>query len=110
MARRGLGSSSVSLNQLQNVDRDLNLRREALGSQLGMQELGRQDQSLLQSIDAFGRAGAARDLELSARSAGLENLLALPTLEVAQTAALNSGRLPPERKPGLLGNVFEGLF
>jgi hypothetical protein len=110
LARRGLGSSSTGLNQLSNVDRNLSLRREALGSQIGLQELGRQDQALQQSLGAFGQAAAAKDLELSSRSAGLENLLALPTLQVAQQAAANAGKLPPERKPGLLGNIFEGLF
>jgi hypothetical protein len=112
LSRLGLGSSSVGLNQLQNIDRDLGLRREALGAQVGLQELGRQDQALLNALGAFGQSGAAKDLELSARSAGLENLLALPTLQVAQQAATTAGQLPQGAggNRGLLGNVFEGIL
>lgn len=110
LARRGLGGTSAGINQLSNVDRELSQRREALGAQVGLQELSRQDQALQQSLSAFGQAGAARDLELSAASSGLQNLLAVPTLQVSQQAARSAGALPPERPRGLLGNVFGGLF
>lgn len=110
LARRGLGSSSVGLNQLANVDRNLALRREALGSQLGMQELGRQDQALLQSAGVLGQAGMAEEARLNAITSGLENLLAVPTLQVAQNAAILGSRLPPERRRGPIGNILGGLF
>lgn len=110
LARSGLLNSSTGFDRLGNIDAQLGQRREALGSRIGLQELGRQDQALQSAVGSFGQAGAAKDLELSSRTAGLENLLAIPTLQVAQTAAQNAGKLPDEKESGLLGNIFEGLF
>lgn len=89
LARRGLLNSSVGLGALQNVDAQLAQQREGLGSQLGLQQLTRRDQALMDSA-------RLKDLELSARTAGLENLLALPTLDVARLAAENAGKVPSD--------------
>jgi len=110
LARRGLGSSSTGINQLAGVDRNLGLRREALGAQIGMQELGRRDNALQQSLGAFGQSAAAQDMQLNARSAGLENLLAIPALQVSQQAAINAGKLPEEDEPGLIDRLLGGLY
>lgn len=110
LSRRGLGGSSTAINALGRVDERLAGQRAALGGQLGIQELQRQDQALLQAAGVLGQAGAARDLELSARAAGLENLLAGPALQVSRQAAIAAGRLPQERQPGILGGVLGGLL
>ncbi len=117
MARRGLGNSSVAMNQMGNIDARLAQQKNLLGSQLGMQQLARQDQALNQSLGGYGLQGrtlgqysAAQDLGLNSVTAGLQNLLAKPELEIAKAAAINAGRLPPEKEPGLLGGIFGGLF
>ena len=110
LARRGLLGSSTGLNQLGGIDAQLGQRREALGAQLGMQQLGRQDQALQNALGAFGQAAAMQDLQLNARSAGLENLLAIPSLQVAQQAAINAGKLPEEEKAGILSGLFKGII
>lgn len=110
LARRGLGGSSTALNQLSGIDERLGRQRSALDAQLGLQELQRQDQSLLQSAGVLGQAGAAEQARLGSVTAGLENLLAIPSLQVSQQAAELAGRIPQERQPGFLGNIFGGLF
>lgn len=110
LARLGILNSSTGTNELNKVDRNLNLRKGALSSQIGLQDLNRQDQNLLSSAGVFGQAGAARDLELSAISSGLENLLAPEALKISRIAAINAGKLPPEEEKGLFGNIFSGLF
>jgi len=110
LQRMGLGNSSTSIDQLGGVDRRLNLQRNSLNSQLGMQQMGRQDQALQSSLGAFGQSAAAKDMELNARTAGLENLLAIPSLQVSQQAAINAGKMPPPEEKGLLGSMFGGLF
>lgn len=110
LGRRGLLNSSVGLTQLGNVDAGLSQQRQQLASQLGLQQLGRQDQALQQSLGALGQAAALQDLQLGARSAGLENILAPASLSVSETAAANAGRLPPQRQPGVFGRAFGGLF
>lgn len=107
LARRGLLNSSVGLGALQNVDAQLAQQREGLGSQLGLQQLTRRDQALMDSA-------RLKDLELSARTAGLENLLALPTLDVARLAAENAGKVPSDsggggRRGGLVGGFLGAL-
>jgi hypothetical protein len=117
MERRGLGNSSVAMNQMGNIDARLAQQKNLLGSQLGMQQLARQDQALNQSLGGYGLQGrtlgqysAAQDLGLNSVTAGLQNLLALPALEVSALAARNAGKLPPEEEPGLIGGLFDDIF
>lgn len=110
LARLGILNSSTGVNELNKVDRNLNFRKEALGSQIGLQDLNRRDQNLLNAAAVTGQAGAARDLELSSISAGLENLLAPEALKISRIAAINAGKLPPEQEEGLFGKIFDGLF
>lgn len=122
LARSGIGvGSSNFINQLGGINQRLNTQRQALAGQLGLQELGREDQlrqqatqnlfgSLGAQASALGQAGSAEDLRLNALTAGLENYLAIPSLQVSQQAAQVAGTLPGERRPGLLSSILKGLF
>ena len=110
LGRRGLGNSSTGLNQLMNVDSNLAQQKQLLGSQLGMQQLGRQDNALGQALSAWNQYSNAQDMGLNSITAGLQNLLAVPSLEVSRTSANNQGRLPPPQRRGLLGDIFSGIF
>lgn len=121
LARRGLGGSSTSLNQLGAINQRLDTQRQALSGQIGLQEMNREDQlrqaatqnlfgALGSQQGALGAAGGAEEARLNAVSAGLENLLAIPSLQVSQQAVEVAGRLPEEEEPGLFGKIFGGLF
>lgn len=104
LQRMGLGNSSVGLNQLSNIDSSLSQQRESLGSELGLQQLQRRDQALLD-------AASMKELEFGATTVGLENLLAMPTLEIGRLAAVNAGKVPEDKSGGgLLGGLLGGLF
>ena len=159
--KRGLGESSAALNALTGIQGQGQMQERNMLAQLGLQEMGRQDQALnlaagltgqqmgarmggIQGQGQFGQAGlgarmggiqgqgqlsqaglgarmggigtalnaeqlgmGAAGKQLDYYSAGLQNLLAGPTMGIAMTAAQNSGKLPPEKDPGLLGGVFD---
>ena len=54
-ARRGLGGSSASLNQLSNVGDKFGRHRSTLGAQLGLQQMQRQDQALQTAAGLYGQ-------------------------------------------------------
>ena len=55
--RRGLGSSSAALNAQNNLAGDFGNQRKMLAAQLGMQQMGRQDQALAQAAGLYGQQG-----------------------------------------------------
>jgi hypothetical protein len=83
LARQGVTGSSA-LNELNRIGRGFDVRESALTEQLGLQQLGRRDQAvnLLQQFEQLNR-----ESELEGISTGLQNLLALPQIEIAKIAA-----------------------
>jgi hypothetical protein len=121
--RRGLGGSSAALNQAGKTQAGFDQRRTALEAGLGMQQMGRQDQALMQAAGLFGQqagiqsegtqlgfnidtgiinaANQAQLLGLESKAAGIETA-SLPTqLDIAALAAANAGRQPTPQSSGL---------
>lgn len=108
-SRRGLGGSSAALNALNNVGTQYGQQRQNMNASLGLQQLGRQDQALTTAAGLYGtqfgleqgrysqigqlglaqgRFGLqAEEQDLSAITAGLENLTLPYTLETERQAA-----------------------
>lgn len=84
LARTGV-TGSVALNEQNKVGGQFDLQKRALSGQLGLQQLGRQDQALLNQVGVLGQQNQFGQL-------ALQNLLAEPTLNIAQLAAQNQGQ------------------
>ena len=115
--RRGGGNSTAALNALGRVSGGFDTQRQGLSGQIGMQQMQRQDQSLLsaaglygQAGNTFGQAGVARGQELDARQAALQNMLGQPELLIALMAAQNAGKGTDGGSGGLLGNFFDDIL
>lgn len=73
--RRGLGGSSAALNAQNRVSGGFNKQRATLTSQLGLQQLGRQDDALIQQQSLFGQQ-AQIGSGLIGQGAGFQNQIA----------------------------------
>ena len=76
-SRRGLGGSSAQLNQMQNLGTQFGQQRQNVMSQLGMQEMGRQDKALLTAAQLQQQA-------FDQQAAGLEATTLPYALETAR--------------------------
>ena len=85
-SRRGLGGSAAQLNQLQGVGTEFADRRQSLTGQIGLQQLGRQDQALQTAAGLFGQRAGLQQQAFDQQSAGLEALTLPFTLETARRA------------------------
>jgi len=98
-SRRGLGGSSAALNQMNRLETGFGQQKQNLAATIGMQQLGRQDQALLNQQNILGqRAGLAQlmggleETRLGQVTAGLENLTIGEQLAIARLAAENAGQ------------------
>ena len=89
--RRGTGGSTASLNAQNRIRGDFDAQRQALSGQLGLQQLGRQDQFLAGQGDLFAAQNTATEQQLGAITAGLENLTIEEQLNILGVAASNAG-------------------
>lgn len=83
LARSGV-TGSAALNQVAGVNRGFDVRRGALRGDIGLQQLGRQDQARLQQAGIIGQG-------IDLGQARIQNQTISPTLGIAQTAAENAG-------------------
>ena len=97
-ARTGLGDSSAATNQVNALNQQFNLQGRGLSSQIGLQQLGRQDQALGAQAGLVGQqagiVGQQAGLTAGAvdlGQTGVQNTLAIPTLGIASQAAQNAG-------------------
>ena len=97
-ARTGLGDSSAASNQVNALNQQFNLQGRGLSSQIGLQQLGRQDQALGAQAGLVGQqagiVGQQAGLTAGAvdlGQTGVQNTLAIPTLGIAGQAAQNAG-------------------
>lgn len=102
LGRRGIGGSAA-INELNRLNRGFEDRESTLVGQLGLQQLGRSDQ-------AIGQLQSLREAELSGISTGLQNLLAIPTLNVAQTAAEAQGAEVDSGGGGVFSDFLDKLI
>ena len=102
LGRQGIGGSAA-INELNRLNLGFEGREASLVGQLGLQQLGRSDQ-------AIGQLQGFREAELSGISTGLQNLLAIPTLQVAQTAAEAAGEDGDDGGGGLFGGLLDQLI
>ena len=93
--RRGFGGSGAELGALAAIEKETGMQEQNIASQLGLQQLGRQDNALLTAgnlgLQRAESVNQAQQSELDARQAGLTNLLANPTLITSLLAALAGG-------------------
>lgn len=91
LTRSGV-TGSVALNERRKVNRGFDVERRSLTGRLGLEELGRGDRALLSRAGIIGgQAGILGQQNQFGQLAG-QNLLAEPTLNIAQLAAQNQGQ------------------
>ena len=117
-SRRGLGGSSAALNQQNKLSSSFGQQSQNLASQIGMQQLGRQDQALLNQQNIVGqRAGLTQlgagleEQRLGQVTAGLENLTIGEQLSIGRLAAENAGKSPGGDSGGGfdINNLFDSI-
>lgn len=91
LARTGV-TGSVALNEQNRVGSQFDLQQRALSGQLGLQQLGRQDTALLNQVGVLGGQAGILNQQNQFGQLALQNLLAEPTLNIAQLAAQNQGQ------------------
>ena len=67
-SRRGLGGSAAAMNAQNQLAGQFGQQEQALQAQIGMQQMGREDQALLQSAALRGQAGSMTGQEAQLRS------------------------------------------
>jgi len=97
LARTGV-TGSVALNEQNRVGNQFDVQQRALSGQLGLTQLGRQDEALLNQAGILNQQNQFGQL-------ALQNLLAEPTLTIAQQAAQNQGR-----RDGGGGGILSRIF
>jgi len=109
-SRRGLGGTSAELNAMNRLNAGFGMQRQQLGAQLGMQQLGRQDTALGQQAGMLGMANQARQAEMEAITAGLQNLTIHEQIAIMRLAAQNAGDVSPvQAGGGLFGQKLTGM-
>ena len=90
-ARTGLGDSSAATNQVNALNQQFNLQGQGLSSQIGLQQLGRQDAALGSQAGIIGQQAGLTAGAVDLGQTGVQNTLAIPTLDIASQAAQNAG-------------------
>ena len=89
--RRGLEGSAAQLNQQNKLATSFGGQQNQMLANIGMQQMGRQDQALSQSLQARGQVAGMQGQRLAGLQGYLQNLAAPVALNTAQTAAENAG-------------------
>jgi len=90
LGRQGIGGS-VALNEQNALAENYDLREQSLTSGLGLQQMARQDQALAGQAGIIGQQGGLLGAQTGMGQLGVQNELAIPTLNIANTAANNQG-------------------
>ena len=91
LVRTGV-TGSVALNEQNKVGNQFDLQQRALSGQLGLTQLGRQDRALSSQAGILGGQAGILGQQNQFGQLALQNLLAEPTLNIAQLAAQNQGQ------------------
>jgi len=89
--RRGLEGSAAQLNQQNKLATSFGGQQNQMMANIGMQQMGRQDQALSQSLQARGQVAGMQGQRLAGLQGYLQNLAAPVALQTAQTAAEQAG-------------------
>ena len=93
MANTGMGNSTAADNERNMLNLGYNQQQQALTGQLGLQGLQQQNQ-------AFGAQAALLGQQNQMGNDYLQNYLAMPAMQIGQTAAQNAGNVPSSGKSG----------